>query len=60
MEFTTEGWSGGPLWFWRNAGPWSVGVDSGRETDFLDPRRSVFSGGSRFTDLIDQAERDWP
>ena len=32
----------------------------GRETDFLDPRRSVFSGGRRFTDLIDQAERDWP
>jgi hypothetical protein len=60
MEFTTEGWSGGPLWFWRNGGPLSVGVDSGRETDFLDPRRSVFSGGRRFTDLIDQAERDWP
>lgn len=60
MEFTSPGWSGGPLFFWRNARPLSVGVASGRETDLFDPRRSVFSGGRRFTDLIDQAERDWP
>lgn len=60
MEFTSEGWSGGPLFFWRGTQPWAVGVASGRETDIFDPRRSVFSGGRRFTDLIDQAERDWP
>lgn len=60
MEFTSPGWSGGPLFFWRGTHPWAVGADSGTETDLFDPRRSVFSGGKRFTDLIDQAELDWP
>ena len=34
MPFTAEGWSGGPLFFWRNQQPLAVGVDYGREEEF--------------------------
>ncbi len=65
MPFTAAGWSGGPLFFWRGQQPYAVGVDSGREEEFdfwagFIATHSVFSGGRRFTDLIDQAEREWP
>jgi hypothetical protein len=62
--FTSDGWSGGPLFFWRNGSPFAVGVASGREEEFdlwefFTKTHSVFSGGRRFTDLIDFGWANW-
>lgn len=52
------GWSGGPLWL-PQEGPAVVGVLSGSEKDELDPRRSVFAGGSGMLDLIRFGLDNW-
>lgn len=62
--FTSDGWSGGPLWFWRNGMPLAVGVCSGVEgefdlLEFFTKYHSVFSGGPRFVDLVNFGEANW-
>jgi hypothetical protein len=62
--FTSNGWSGGPLFFWHNGSPLVVGVASGREEEFdlwefFTKTHSVFSGGSRLLDLIAFGEANW-
>jgi hypothetical protein len=62
--FTSNGWSGGPLYFWRNNEPLVVGVCSGREEDvsiwdFFTKTSSVFAGGRRLLDLVAYGEANW-
>lgn len=62
--FTSDGWSGGPLFFWRNGAPLVVGVCAGREEEvdlweFFTKTHSVFSGGPRLLDLIAFGEANW-
>lgn len=64
IPFTSNGWSGGPLFFWRNGAPLVVGVASGREEDFdlwelFTKTSSVFAGGPRLLDLIAFGEANW-
>ncbi|HEU4462827.1 MAG TPA: hypothetical protein VFR75_09570 [Solirubrobacterales bacterium] len=52
--FASDGWSGGPLYFWRNQQPLVVGVCSG-----IEKRQSVFSGGPRLLDLVAFGLSSW-
>jgi hypothetical protein len=54
------GWSGGPLWFFTNEGPFVVGILSGFEKDELDPTRFVFAGGRHMVDLVKFGLANWP
>lgn len=58
-DFTSGGWSGGPLWGWINEQPRVVGIASGIEKDFLDPTRSVFAGGMHLVDLVKYGWANW-
>jgi hypothetical protein len=62
--FVSSGWSGGPLFFWRNGKPLIVGVAAGLEEEFdlwafFSKTHSVFSGGPRLLDLIAFGEVTW-
>jgi hypothetical protein len=52
VDFTSWGWSGGPLWGFIDGHPRVIGVASGVETDDPDPQRSVFAGGKHMIDLV--------
>jgi hypothetical protein len=56
----TDGWSGGPLWYFPNQNPTVVGILSGFETDEFDPRRSVFAAGKHMVDLVNFGLSTWP
>jgi hypothetical protein len=62
--FTSDGWSGGPLYFWRNGSALVAGVCAGQEEEFdfwevFTKTHSVFSGGQRLTDLFEFAWANW-
>jgi hypothetical protein len=59
VEYTTGGWSGGPLWFFAGQSPTVVGVLSGAETDGLDPRRDVYAGYKAMIDLVKFGLDNW-
>lgn len=58
-DFTSGGWSGGPLWGWIDDQPRVIGIASGTEKDFLDPTRSVFAGGLHLVDLVKYGWANW-
>jgi V8-like Glu-specific endopeptidase len=58
-HFTSPGWSGGPLWGWQGGEPRVIGVDSGKEKDFLDPTRAVFAGGQHMVNLVKYGWANW-
>ncbi|KAI4212176.1 MAG: hypothetical protein LQ351_005045 [Letrouitia transgressa] len=53
------GWSGGPLWAYIDDQPRIIGVMSGDETDFLQPRYTVSAGGRAMVDLILWGRSNW-
>ena len=62
--FTSDGWSGGPLFFWYNGDPKVVGVAAGTEEEFdfwaaFTKTHSVFSGGPRLLDLVRFGHANW-
>jgi V8-like Glu-specific endopeptidase len=57
--FAYGGWSGGPLWAWRDGEPRVVGIESGYEKDFLDPTRTVFAGGEHMVNLVKYGWANW-
>ncbi len=59
VEYTTGGWSGGPLWFFAGQSPLVVGVLSGAETDGFDPRRDVYAGYTAMVDLVRFGRDNW-
>jgi hypothetical protein len=59
-KFALGGWSGGPLFGWVDGQPRVVGIESGYETDFLDPTRTVFAGGQHLVDLVKYGLANWP
>jgi hypothetical protein len=59
-KFALGGWSGGPLYGWVQDQPRVVGIESGYETDFLDPTRSVFAGGQHLVNLVNYGWANWP
>ncbi|MCW2764864.1 MAG: hypothetical protein JWO11_823 [Nocardioides sp.] len=59
-KFALGGWSGGPLWGWVQDQPRVVGIESGFETDFLDPTRTVFAGGQHLVNLVNYGWSTWP
>ena len=59
VEYTTGGWSGGPLWFFAGQNPTIVGVLSGAETDVFDPRRDVYAGYTAMIDLVRFGLDNW-
>ena len=58
-RFANPGWSGGPLFGWIGGQPKVIGVESGEETDFLQPRYNVFAGGKPMVDLIKHGWAIW-
>jgi hypothetical protein len=46
------GWSGGPLWAAIDGEVKIAAVHTGRQTDGLDPRRTVHSGGGRLVEFV--------
>lgn len=58
-QFATGGWSGGPLWGWRDDQPRVVAIESGFEKDLFDPTRSVFGGGQHLVDLVKYGYANW-
>lgn len=59
VEYTSGGWSGGPLWFFAGQSPTVVGVLSGAETDGFDPRRDVYAGHTAMIDLVRFGFDNW-
>jgi V8-like Glu-specific endopeptidase len=59
VQYTSGGWSGGPLWFFAGQSPTVVGVLSGAETDGLDPRRDVYAGYTAMIDLVRFGLANW-
>lgn len=57
--YSLGGWSGGPLWAYLDNQPRVVGVMSGDETDFLQPRHTVSAGGRAMVDLIQWGWSNW-
>jgi hypothetical protein len=57
-DFTSGGWSGGPLWGWIN-GPRVIGIASGLDWDWPDPERSVFAGGPALVALVKHGWAHW-
>jgi hypothetical protein len=57
--YSLGGWSGGPLWGFIDNQPIVVGVMSGDETDFLQPRHTVSAGGKAMVDLIQWGWSNW-
>jgi V8-like Glu-specific endopeptidase len=57
--FAMGGWSGGPLWGWRDGQPRVVGIESGFENDVFDPTRTVFGGGEHLVDLVKYGYAHW-
>jgi hypothetical protein len=58
-EFTSEGWSGGPLWGWIGGEPRVIGICSGVDWDWPDPKRSMFAGGALMVDLVKHGIANW-
>lgn len=58
-NFTSEGWSGGPLWGWIDDQPRVIGVLSGMDWDWPDPKRSMFAGGRHMVDLVRYGHANW-
>lgn len=56
--YSLGGWSGGPLWAYLD-GPRVIGVMSGDETDFLQPRHTVSAGGRAMVDLVQWGWSNW-
>lgn len=50
--YSLGGWSGGPLWGYIDGQPKVIGVSSGQETDFLQPRHTVSAGSRAMVKLI--------
>jgi len=58
--FSLGGWSGGPLWaFFGPNDPRVIGILSGRETDFLQPRHTVSAGGIAMVKLVKYGIANW-
>ena len=58
--YSVGGWSGGPLWaFFGPNEPYVIGVMSGDETDFLQPRHTVSAGGSAMVKLVKYGIANW-
>ncbi|KAI5461831.1 trypsin-like cysteine/serine peptidase domain-containing protein [Mariannaea sp. PMI_226] len=57
--YSLGGWSGGPLW--ANVGGQNrvIGVMSGDETDFLQPRHTVSAGGVAMVRLVQWGWSNW-
>ena len=58
--YSMGGWSGGPLWASIGGDPLAVGVLSGQETDFLQPRHTVSAGGIAMVRLVQYGLATWP
>lgn len=58
-NFASEGWSGGPLWGWIDNDPRVIGILSGMDWDWPDPKRSLFAGGRHMLNLIHYAQDNW-
>ncbi|CAG5156503.1 uncharacterized protein ALTATR162_LOCUS4300 [Alternaria atra] len=50
--FSLGDWSGGPLWGYIDGQGRVIGVLSGQETDFQQPRHTVSAGGKAMGDLV--------
>jgi hypothetical protein len=59
VEYTTGGWSGGPLWYFNGTSPTTVGVLSGAEKDVLDPKWDVYAGWRAMVDLVKFGLDNW-
>lgn len=57
--YSLGGWSGGPLWAYLDNQPKVIGVMSGDETDFLQPRHTVSAGGIAMVDLVQWGWSNW-
>lgn len=65
-QFSTGGWSGGPLWGWIGNEPKVIGIMSGNETDFtlafwegFSEDHSVSAGGNHMVDLVNYGIANW-
>ncbi|MGW4367097.1 trypsin-like serine peptidase [Nocardia takedensis] len=59
VHHVSDGWSGGPLWYFAGSDPYAVGVTSGSEVDEFDPRRDVYAGYRAMTDLVKFGLDNW-
>jgi len=57
--YSLGGWSGGPLWAYLPKEPHVIGIMSGDETDFLQPRHSVSAGGIAMVNLVKWGMAKW-
>ncbi len=61
-EFSSGGWSGGPLWGWIGGQPKVIGVMSGNEDEagfFQSVEHSVSSGGRPLVNLVNFGHANW-
>ncbi|HET6733903.1 trypsin-like serine peptidase [Mycobacterium sp.] len=59
VHHVSDGWSGGPLWYFAGTDPYAIGVTSGHEKDEFDPRRDVYAGQRAMTDLVRFGLDNW-
>jgi V8-like Glu-specific endopeptidase len=58
--YSLGGWSGGPLWANMSGQNKVIGIMSGDETDFLQPRYTVSAGGVAMVRLVQYGQANWP
>lgn len=58
--YSLGGWSGGPLWASMSGQNKVIGIMSGNETDFLQPRYTVSAGGIAMVRLVKYGMANWP